>query len=57
MDIGFHGFSLGSVPEKGRVGYSEEQDSASARRTGPDGGTVYPQKLWINLWKKIERVT
>jgi len=57
MDVGFHGFSLGSVPEKGRVGYSEEQVAASTRRSRPETRAAYPQKLWINLWKEIERVT
>jgi hypothetical protein len=55
MDVGFHGFSLGSVPEKGRVGYSEQQVSASARWRRPEDRVVYPQNLWINLWKEIER--
>jgi hypothetical protein len=56
MDVGFHGFSLGSVPEKGRVGYSEERVSASVAGSGLERYVVYPQNLWINLWKEIERV-
>jgi hypothetical protein len=57
MDVGFHGFSLGSVPEKGRVGYSEERVSASAPEFSLERRVVYPQNLWINLWKEIERVS
>ena len=57
MDVGFHGCSLGRCLKKGRVGYSLVPVVARPRDKALSGPGAYPQKLWINLWKEIERVT
>jgi hypothetical protein len=54
MDVGFHCLSPAhSSVRKGRVIYSEAAIAASPSR----GAKIYPQILWITLWRKIERVT
>ncbi len=52
MDIGFHFEALlrQVLRTKGRVIYSEAPTSASP----PECCKLYPQKLWIRLWMKIE---
>ena len=52
VDIGFHCLSPHA---RGRA-KRPRNINASARCRKPPWLHFYPQKLWISLWKKIERV-